>query len=79
MPEEKLVVLGLLSTKSSRLETFEELAARVRQAARFFPEDRLAISPQCGFSSSILGNRLSVEDQRRKLRLVVDAARRLWS
>src|SRR5947208_632880 len=57
VPEDKTVVLGLLTTKSSRLETIEGLAARVRAASRFVPLERLALSPQCGFSTSVIGNR----------------------
>ncbi len=76
--EDKTVVLGLVSTKTSRLESRQELAERVREASRLLPLDRLALSPQCGFASSVLGNPLTLEDQRRKLRLVVDTAREVW-
>ncbi|PYU88375.1 MAG: vitamin-B12 independent methionine synthase [Acidobacteria bacterium] len=79
VPEDKTVVLGLVTTKSPRLETAEELAARIREAARFVALERLAVSPQCGFSSSILGNRISIEDQKQKLRLVVQTAREVWA
>jgi len=79
VPEDKTVVLGLVTTKSPRLETAVELAARVREAARFVALERLAVSPQCGFASSILGNRISIEDQKRKLRLVVQTAREVWA
>jgi len=72
-------VLGLVTTKSPRLETAEELAARIREAARFVALERLAVSPQCGFSSSVLGNRISIEDQKQKLRLVVQTAREVWA
>ena len=68
VPEDKTVVLGLVTTKTSR----------VREAARFAPLERLAISPQCGFSTSVIGNRISVEDQERKLRVVVETARAVW-
>ncbi|MFQ5913999.1 MAG: cobalamin-independent methionine synthase II family protein [Nitrospinota bacterium] len=78
MPEDKTAVLGLVTTKSRRRETVEELAARTREAARFMPLDRLAISPQCGFSTSIIGNRISAEDQRRKLRAVAETAKAVW-
>lgn len=78
VPEDKTVVLGLVSTKSPRLEPLEELTARIEQASRFVPAERLAISPQCGFASSIVGNRLTVEDEKRKLQRVVEAARAVW-
>ncbi len=78
VPEDKTVVLGLISTKRPRLEPLEELTARIEQASRFVPAERLAISPQCGFSSSIVGNRLTVEDEKRKLQRVVEAARAVW-
>ncbi len=78
VPEDKTVVLGLVSTKRPRLEPLEELTARIEQASRFVPAERLAISPQCGFASSIIGNRLTVEDEKRKLQRVVEAARAVW-
>jgi 5-methyltetrahydropteroyltriglutamate--homocysteine methyltransferase len=78
VPEEKMVVLGLVTTKSSRREIPSELAARIREASQFVPLERLALSPQCGFSTSIIGNRLSVEDERRKLRVIVETARLVW-
>ncbi|MDA2915636.1 cobalamin-independent methionine synthase II family protein [Nitrospinae bacterium AH_259_B05_G02_I21] len=78
VPEDKTVVLGLVSTKRPRLEPLEELTARIEQASRFVPAERLAISPQCGFASSIVGNRLTVEDEKRKLQRVVEAARAVW-
>jgi methionine synthase II (cobalamin-independent) len=77
-PDDKIVVLGLVTTKSPRLETREELTARVNDAGRFVAMERLALSPQCGFASSVIGNRLSADDQQRKLRLVVETARDIW-
>jgi len=79
VPEDKVVVLGLVTTKTSRLETFAELLERIGEASRYVPLDRLALSPQCGFASSIIGNRISVEDQKHKLRLVVATARSVWA
>ncbi len=73
-----MVVLGLLTTKSSRRETIEELTARIRDASRFVELERLALSPQCGFATSIIGNRIAAADQQRKLRLVVETAQALW-
>ncbi|MFQ5693568.1 MAG: hypothetical protein ACE5IM_11055, partial [Nitrospinota bacterium] len=68
-------MLGLLTTKRPRLEPVEELAARIREAARFVPLERLALSPQCGFSTSVIGSRIPADAQRRKLRRLVEAAR----
>ena len=78
VPEDKVVVLGLVTTKTPRLEKPEDLIARIRKASRWVPLERLALSPQCGFSSSILGNRITVEDQNRKLRLIVETAAKVW-
>ncbi|TCJ18319.1 methionine synthase [Rubrobacter taiwanensis] len=78
VPEDKTVVLGLVTTKTPRRETVEELEGRVREAARIIPLERLAISPQCGFSTSIVGNAVTVEDEEYKLRTLVRAAGRIW-
>jgi 5-methyltetrahydropteroyltriglutamate--homocysteine methyltransferase len=78
VPEDKWVVLGLITTKRSRLEPMDELAGRIREASRFVARERLAISPQCGFSNSVIGNAITPADQERKLRLVVETARRFW-
>ena len=73
-----MVVLGLVTTKSPRRETREGLIARIEEASRFVPRERLALSPQCGFSTSIVGNHLTVEDERRKLGLIVQTAKAVW-
>ena len=78
VPDDKVVVLGLVTTKTSRAETFAELVERIEEASRYVPLERLALSPQCGFASSIIGNRISVEDQKLKLRLVATTARSVW-
>ncbi len=78
VPADKTVVLGLVTTKGPRRETPEDLAARLREASRFLPLERLALSPQCGFATSVVGNRLSPQDQERKLRVVAETARRVW-
>jgi 5-methyltetrahydropteroyltriglutamate--homocysteine methyltransferase len=78
VPEDKLCVLGLVTTKTPRRETVDELAARLREAARFVPLERLALSPQCGFATSVLGNALTVEDERAKLRTIVETAAAVW-
>jgi len=72
------VVLGLVTTKRADLETEDELKERIFEAGRYVELDRLGLSPQCGFASSIVGNNISMEDQRRKLELVVRTARAVW-
>jgi 5-methyltetrahydropteroyltriglutamate--homocysteine methyltransferase len=79
VPDDKVIVLGLVTTKSGRRETVDELSARIREASRFVPLERLALSPQCGFATSIVGNALSVEDERAKLRTIADTATSVWS
>ena len=78
IPEEKVVVLGLVTTKSSDQETVDGLISRVKRAGDHFPLDQLAISTQCGFASSVLGNTVSAEDQRMKLLTVARTARAIW-
>jgi 5-methyltetrahydropteroyltriglutamate--homocysteine methyltransferase len=78
VPKGKVCVLGLVSTKVGELETPEALARRVDEAARYVPLEQLALSPQCGFASDVAGNRITEEDQRRKLEIVVETARRVW-
>jgi len=78
LPAPKMVVLGLITTKSPQLEDADELARRIDEAARFVPLERLALSPQCGFASVATGNLLDWDDQRRKLQLVADVARQVW-
>ena len=72
------MVLGLISTKRPQMEAPEDLIRRITEANRFVPLERLALSPQCGFASSIVGNDLSIEDERRKLERVCETARRIW-
>jgi 5-methyltetrahydropteroyltriglutamate--homocysteine methyltransferase len=78
VPNDKVAVLGLVTTKTGRRETPEELEARISEASEFVPLERLALSPQCGFATSIIGNSLSVEDEERKLRTIVETAERVW-
>jgi 5-methyltetrahydropteroyltriglutamate--homocysteine methyltransferase len=78
VPEDKLVVLGLVTTKTGRRETVDELARRIEEASRFVPLERLALSPQCGFATSILGNALSPDDQRAKLETIAQTAAQVW-
>ncbi|HEX6437012.1 MAG TPA: vitamin-B12 independent methionine synthase [Candidatus Binatia bacterium] len=79
VPEDKIIVLGLITTKQPELESLESLIGKVTEAARYVPLERLAVSPQCGFASSVVGNNISFEDQRRKLQLVIKTADALWS
>ncbi len=78
VPDDKLVALGLVTTKSPQLETPAALESRIAEAARHFPLEQLAISPQCGFASSIVGNPISIEQQNAKLRIVAETARNVW-
>jgi 5-methyltetrahydropteroyltriglutamate--homocysteine methyltransferase len=78
VPDDKQVILGLVTTKGPRPETEDELERRVRQAATRIDLDRLGIGTQCGFATSVLGNALTVEDQRRKLETIARAVRRIW-
>ena len=78
VPKGKLVVLGLVSTKVPNLEKVDDLRRRIDEAAKHLSLDQLAISPQCGFASDVVGNLLSPDDQKRRLELVVDAARQVW-
>ena len=72
------MVLGLVSSKRPELESKEGLLRRINEAARFLPLEQLAISPQCGFASTMEGNLLTEEEQWAKLKLVVDVAREVW-
>jgi 5-methyltetrahydropteroyltriglutamate--homocysteine methyltransferase len=78
VPKGKMVVLGLVTTKKGALENKDDLKRRIDQAAKILPLDQLCLSPQCGFSSTVDGNALSVEEQKAKLRLVVETAREVW-
>ena len=78
MPEDKGVVLGLISSKLPPLEDPAAVEARIAEASRYVPLERLAVSPQCGFSSAVIGNPVSPDDQRAKLALVVEIAGRVW-
>jgi 5-methyltetrahydropteroyltriglutamate--homocysteine methyltransferase len=78
VPRNKTVVLGLVTTKEAKLESGDELRRRIDEAARYIPLENLALSPQCGFASVAAGNLLSMDDQWRKLELVVETARKVW-
>jgi 5-methyltetrahydropteroyltriglutamate--homocysteine methyltransferase len=78
VPEDKVVVLGLVTTKTSRRETADELARRITEASAFVPLERLALSTQCGFATSIRGNALTPDDQLAKLQTIAAVAREVW-
>lgn len=76
--EDKKVVLGLITTKTPALENKEDVIARIHEAAKYIPLDRLYLSPQCGFASCEIGNKLTEEEQWNKLRLVKEIAEEVW-
>jgi 5-methyltetrahydropteroyltriglutamate--homocysteine methyltransferase len=78
LPKGKMAVLGLVTTKSPELESKDALKRRIDQAAKFAPLEQLALSPQCGFESGIGGNTMTVEEEKAKLRLVVETAQEVW-
>ncbi|KIY44218.1 UROD/MetE-like protein [Fistulina hepatica ATCC 64428] len=78
LPKGKVVVLGLISSKVSTLEVKEDIVKRIREAAQYAPLDQLALSPQCGFSSTEEGNAITYESQWEKMKLVIDIAKEVW-
>jgi len=78
VPKNKTVVLGLVSSKIPQLESPDTLKRRIAEAAKFIPLDQLAISPQCGFASTVGGNPLTIDDEKRKLELLVRVAADTW-
>ena len=74
----KVAVLGLVTTKKPQLESKDDLKRRIDEASKYVPLERLALSPQCGFASTIAGNKVSLDDQKRKLALVVETAQEVW-
>ncbi|MCY3030483.1 MULTISPECIES: 5-methyltetrahydropteroyltriglutamate--homocysteine S-methyltransferase [Aerococcus] len=76
--DDKHVVLGLVTTKSAELESQDDLIARIKEASQYVPLDRLSISPQCGFSSNKIGNKISEEDQWKKIKLLIEVAKEVW-
>ena len=79
VPPNKVVVLGLISSKEARVETRDEIVARIEEAAEYLPLEQLALSPQCGFASTLPGNLLGEDEQRRKLELDSAVAREVWA
>jgi len=78
VPKGKVAVLGLITTKIGRIETVDELRRRIDYAARHLPLEQLAISPQCGFASSLRGNLLTEDEQFRKLDVMLETAAKVW-
>lgn len=78
LPKNKLVVLGLVTTKVGEMESKDDLKRRIDEAAKYVPLEQLALSPQCGFSSTVHGNVIAWDDQRRKLELVLETALDVW-
>jgi 5-methyltetrahydropteroyltriglutamate--homocysteine methyltransferase len=78
LPKGKMVVLGLVSSKTPELEDKAALLRRIDEAAKFAPLDQLGISPQCGFATNLSGSPLTLEDERAKLQLVLDVAGEVW-
>jgi 5-methyltetrahydropteroyltriglutamate--homocysteine methyltransferase len=78
LPKDKIAVLGLVTTKNATLETKDDIKRRIDEASRYVPLEQLALSPQCGFSSGIGGNAMTVDDEIAKLKLVVETAREVW-
>ncbi|MCV0440110.1 MAG: 5-methyltetrahydropteroyltriglutamate--homocysteine S-methyltransferase [Hydrogenophaga sp.] len=78
LSKDKIVVLGLVTTKFGQLESKDALKRRIEEAAKYAPLDQMCLSPQCGFSSTVHGNNIAVEDQRKKLALVVETAQEVW-
>jgi len=78
VPTGKIVVLGLVTTKLGELEKKDDIKRRIDEAAKFVPLEQLALSPQCGFSSTVHGNEIMREVQAAKMKLVVETAREVW-
>jgi 5-methyltetrahydropteroyltriglutamate--homocysteine methyltransferase len=78
VPKDKIIVLGLVTTKFGEMESKDTLKRRINEAARYVPLDQLCLSPQCGFSSTVHGNNIAVEAQWAKLRLVIETAQEVW-
>jgi 5-methyltetrahydropteroyltriglutamate--homocysteine methyltransferase len=79
VPKGKIAVLGLITTKVGRVETVDELRRRIDEAAHYLPLEQLAISPQCGFASSLRGNLLTEDEQFHKLEVMLEVARKVWN
>jgi 5-methyltetrahydropteroyltriglutamate--homocysteine methyltransferase len=78
VPANKTIVLGLVSTKTPELETADDLKKRIDEASKYVPLDQLCLSPQCGFSSNYIGNPVTIDDEKKKLSLIVKVAEDVW-
>ncbi len=78
VPKNKIVVLGLVTSKRGAIESKDMLKRRIDEASKYVPIEQLCLSPQCGFSSTVEGNSLKPEQQMAKLRLVAETAREVW-
>ena len=78
VPKNKTVVLGLVTTKTPENDDKDTLKRRIDEAARFLPIENLCLSPQCGFASGARGNPISVDDEKRKLALIIEVAQEVW-
>ena len=78
IPKTKTVVLGLVSSKKPEIESKDAIKRRIDEAAKFFPLEKLCLSPQCGFASTHHGNKITEDIERRKLALLVDVANDVW-
>jgi 5-methyltetrahydropteroyltriglutamate--homocysteine methyltransferase len=78
LPKDRMVVLGLVTTKTGQLESRDAIRRRIEEASKFAPLDQLCLSPQCGFASSEEGNTLAEEEQWAKLRMIVEIADEVW-
>jgi 5-methyltetrahydropteroyltriglutamate--homocysteine methyltransferase len=78
VPKGKQILLGLVSTKEPQLEDRDMLMRRIEEAGKFIDHGRLGLCPQCGFSTNLFGTHFSIDDERRKLELIVDVAEKAW-
>ena len=78
IPSDKIAVLGMVTTKTNRRETVAELTARLKEAGQYIDLARLGLSPQCGFSTSVVGNNITVEDEIYKLKTITETAKQVW-
>jgi 5-methyltetrahydropteroyltriglutamate--homocysteine methyltransferase len=78
LPKDKTVVLGLVTTKFATMEKKDDLKRRIEDASKYVPLEQLCLSPQCGFSSTVEGNEIASDVQRKKLALIVETASEVW-
>ena len=78
VPKGKIIVLGLVSSKTPETQTQQDIIQKIEEATKFIDIEQLALSPQCGFASTVAGNPISLEDQKAKLAMVVEVAEKVW-